>query len=123
MKTTVKAAPPNMLVLIGDRSGDISETMADRLVAATSSCVAVGTQYSYDGETSITVSDEPADLKDGSLAFDGVLLASSRTVFICTVFDEVLLEMSVPTNQTRVQIWTNHPSEPDAIAVVALAVQ
>ena len=123
MMTTIKAAPPNMLVLIGDRTGDIPETMAGRLVAATSTRVAVGTQYAYDGETSITLSDESVDAMDGTLAFDGVLETPSRKMTICTVLNEVLLEMNVPTDLTRVQIWTNHPSEPDTIAVVARAVQ
>ena len=70
-----------------------------------------------DGETEVTLgtSDEvdPGDLP----AFDAMLETPNRAVVVWTVEDETVLEAPVPTKQTRVRIWVNHPTEPDKIIV------
>lgn len=121
MRQTVTAAPRNSVILVMDRSvGVIPETMSGELVSATPTCVAVGTLSEHDGETSISLSDEvPSDL-GATPKFDGVLRTPSRTLSVCSVLEEVFLETRVPSDETRVQIWANDPSEPDAVAIVVL---
>ncbi len=53
-RSNVKVAPINALVLVMDRTkGVIPDSMSQRLVAATSSCIAVGTLSEHDGETTM----------------------------------------------------------------------
>lgn len=122
MRRELKIAPKNSLVLIMDRTvGVVPDTLGGKLFAATSSCLALGTRSEHDGETSITLSDEgaPPGLGDAP-ALDGMFGTPSRVLSICSILDDVYLEMDVPTETTRVQVWANHPTEPDVIAVVVV---
>lgn len=119
MRLAVTLAPKNSLILVMDRAvGVIPETMAGGLVAATPTCIAVGTRSEHDGETSISLSDEATPSGGGShLRFDGVLKTPSRRISVCSVLDEVLLEMGIPSDETRVQVRANDAAEPDNIAI------
>ena len=122
MRLAVTLAPRNSLILVMDRAvGVIPESMAGRLVAATLTCIAVGTKSEHDGETSILLSDEATPSGGGfSPRFDGVLKTPSRRLSVCSVLDEVLLEMSVPSDEAHVQVWTKDATEPDNIAIVVI---
>lgn len=122
MRQTVSVVPSNSLILVMDRTvGVIPETMAKGLVAATPTCIAIGTRSEHDGQTSLSLSDEGAPSGFGvNATFDGVLKTPSKTLSVCSVLDEVLLETSVPSDQTRVQVWANDTAEPDRIAIVVL---
>lgn len=122
MRQTISCAPSRSLILVMDRSvGVIADTMAGALVAATPTCIAVGTLSESEGETKIALSDEGAPWDVGATPnFDGFLKTPTMTLSVCSVLDEVILEMSVRSHETRVQIWANDPFEPDAIAIVVL---
>lgn len=124
MRLTIDVAPKNSLVLIMDRSvGVVPNEMGGALVSATSTCVAVGTLSEYDGETSICLSDEGPPAGPGyPQVFDGILGTPSMTVSVCSILDEVLLEIAVPTTRTRIQILANDASEPDKLVIMASAV-
>ena len=119
MKIDARLAPPNSLVLIMDRSiGEVPESMNGALIAATPSCVAVGTLSEHDGETSITVSDEKPDPGLGlSIVFDGDLSTPARNLAVCSVDDVPVIKTTVSSSNARVQVWANHNSEPDSIYV------
>jgi hypothetical protein len=120
MKKEIRLAPKNSVILIMDQSiGEIPKAMNKALVAATPSCIAVGTLCEYDGETLISLSD--GVLPPGAnmfLVFDGVLRTPTRKLSLCSVLDEALIALDVPTERTRVQIWANDNTEPDQIHVV-----
>src|SRR3954454_24914334 len=122
MHLAVTLAPRNSLILVMDRIvGAVPETMAGGLVAATPTCIAVGTKSEHDGETSISLSDEAMSSRSGSNPrYDGVLKTPSRHLSVCSVLDEVLLEMSVPSDATRVQVLANDAAEPDDITIVVI---
>lgn len=105
-----------------DRSvGVIPETLGGGLVAATRSCIAVGTREEHDGETSISISDEGAPSGVGSHpVFDGVIETPSKVLSVCSVLDDVFLELSVVAPKTRVQVWANDLAEPDVLAIIVL---
>jgi hypothetical protein len=72
-----------------------------------------------DGETEVHLTDTPEILEqvdlakrwEGRIATDGVL-------GVLTVHNEVLIELNVGKS-VRVQVWTNDPTEPDVIWVLA----
>src|SRR4051812_22105077 len=119
MRLTAMLAPRNSLILVMDRAvGVIPETMSGRLVAATPTCIAVGTKSEHDGETSISLSDEATPSEGGSnQRFDGVLKTPSRRLSVCSVSGEVLLEMNVSSHVTHVQVLANDAAEPDNITI------
>lgn len=117
MEHTMQTVPDHWLVFIGDFAVDDFPT-GDGPVEATSTCVSVGTIVNE--PTTITVCDERLGLDFGDLrrVFDGVLRIASGRISVFTVPQEVIFEMRVGTDQPRVEVWTNHPTEPDRVLIV-----
>ena len=87
------------------------------LVAATETCVAVGTTSEVDGETKLVLAraDDPTGAA-AILVFDG-RLRSEGSVRIVSVTGEKYLEGSLDAPMARVRIWVNHPTAPDLVVV------
>jgi hypothetical protein len=119
MEHRVEAIPDHWMIFVGDPDGEIPTDMGPNRIAATRSCVAVGTEY--DEEATIVLSDSRPGLGlgGGPPVFESVLATPSRKLVISDAAAEVLLEIDVATDRTRIQIWTNHPTEPDKVAIVA----
>lgn len=119
MCESIAISPPNSLILVMDHaSGELPEDIIGRLVASTTSCVAVGTLSAADGETTITLTDEHHDAeKEFSLVFDDVILTPHREISVCDARNEKLLTISTTSSITRVQIYANDAREPDGIVV------
>ncbi len=122
MRQEARVSPSHSLLLVTDEAGIIPASLGNDLVAATSSCVAVGTLSEHDGETTISLSDggEPDPL-GLALVFDGGLATASGRLCVCTVQGEVLLSLRFAQHAFRVRIWANDPAEPDHIEVIATA--
>ena len=113
-----KASPPNSIVAISDPSGGvIPEPPQSGSIAATSSLLVVGCLTFTDGETEFVLGNNPSVVSGESLVFDGVLETPSRAIQVATVFDDILLRADVPTESTRVRVWTNRPVEPDRVII------
>jgi hypothetical protein len=116
----IDIAPPNSLVLVMDPSvGEVPEIMAGGSIAASRSCVAVGTLCEVDGSTRISLGATNSGLEGHRLAFDGVLETPGRRIAVMSVTDEVLIQMPVESDQTRVRVWTNDDREPSDIDIEA----
>jgi hypothetical protein len=70
-----------------------------------------------DGDTDVSLGPAREIDPGGRPIFDGSLETPNRIVVVTTAESEILLKAAVPSKSTRVRIWTNHPSEPDKIAV------
>jgi hypothetical protein len=118
MSTSIKIAPPNSLLLVSDREGGtVPEITRERRLWFTPSCIAIGCLAFMDGETEVTLANTRDVHSDNEPAFDGVLETPSRTVIVWTVERKTLLEAAVDGRRTRVRVWTNHPMEPDKVAI------
>jgi hypothetical protein len=118
-EASVKA--PNSLLLIGDPQGQPPTEMGGQLVAATSSCLAVGTLSEFDGETHVRLIDagEAGVRLSPSKVFDGELQLNSGRLIVGSVLGTTYLDW--PTRGTamvHVQVWVNHLREPNDICVV-----
>ena len=110
----------NSLVLIKDReSSAIPDSLGGRASAATASCVAVGTREEHDGPTTIRVAEIGEEIETPALKIhDGDLELNSRELMVANVLGEPLIRFSVMEPVARVQIFTNHSTEPDEIVVL-----
>src|SRR5262245_5176006 len=114
--STVDIAPPNSLLLVMDPSvGQIPEGMSDAIVASTASCVAIGTLSEHDGTTRVSISDNAVTETNDAPVFDGVLDTPGGRIAVCSVFDQIILEIAVATARTRVRIYANDNNEPSEI--------
>jgi hypothetical protein len=119
MKESTRIAPPNSLILVMDRSvGDIPQTMGGKSIASTPTCVAIGTLSASDGQTLISLSDELLNIPTEEASFDAILDTPKKRVAVCSVQNKTLLQCEVLSLNTRVRVWTNHPSEPDTVQIV-----
>lgn len=119
-RIVAELSPPNSIVFIMDDSVGVVPDLAEGLIGANSTCVAIGTLAQCDGITRIELTDEEPGVVAGSeVAFDGVILTPSKRLSVRSAHDEALLEINVPTDATRLRIWANDRSEPDCILVWA----
>jgi hypothetical protein len=119
--SSVKIAPPNSLIFISDVDGGVVPD-PDRIartagIVSTDSCVAVCCLAEMDGKTEITMGPAAEIKLSDNPAFDGMLSTPTRTLVVSTVDWQKLLEATVPTQQTRLRVWTNRRREPDKVSV------
>ncbi len=119
MSHSFQIRPPNSILFIVDPSGEvIPELTRDRRrLWSTDSCIVVGCLVEQDGPTNVTVGPNEHIALSMPPAFDGILKTPSRIVLISTSERQSIFETTVQGSQTRVRIWTNHPSEPDEVVI------
>lgn len=118
MTTSAKVAPPNSLVLITDSGGgEIPASMAGSLIAATSSCIAVGCRSESDGETAFTLGFARDVNPSYAPFFEGKLATPNRKIVLRSVIGQTILEQQVSGWETTIQIWVNDTKEPDSVVV------
>lgn len=118
MGKIVKIAPPNSLVVICDLAdGVVPEFVADRPVLATDTLITIRCLANMDGETEIRLGPAHEIGRGERPVFDGILKTPTRELVVSTVEREKLLSDRVPSQTTRIRIWTNEPVEPDEIAI------
>ena len=117
----VVLAPKNSILFLGDRDEplDVPE-ITDRLVASTSTCIAIGTLAEVDGETTVQLMPK-ISTPVGDMVFQGTLETPSRALSVSDSEGLSVLSLDVPTTRTWITIWANDWSEPDLIQVQAEA--
>jgi hypothetical protein len=118
----VSFSPPNSLILLMDHtSGQPPESMYGQLVAATDSCVAIGTRAEQDGETHVVLSDNfgPLRISSRHMVFDGMIRVSSGELSVVDAMNRVVICIPVlGVTNLRLRIWVNDLNEPDEIAIL-----
>lgn len=119
MKTmSVAVSPPYSLVLLLDPSiATIPQTMADNLIVATDSCIAIGCTAEDDGSTEVTLGPAQAVDPGYSPAFEGAIQTPSGVLEIQSVLGETILQTQVQDQETQVVVWVNDQKEPDKIVI------
>ncbi len=116
---TISTSPPNSLILVMDHaSGIVPETMDNRLVSTTESCVAVGCMSAYDGPTEIQLGQTNEIIPTDALIFEGEISTPSKKLSICLVTNAELLSVAVSGERTNIRIFANDLSEPNRILIL-----
>ena len=111
--------PSNSVILVMDpQLGKIPNSMNGRVVAATDSCVAVGTKEEYEGPTRIRITDEVSDDTPPLKVHDGAVEVTSGEIVVANILGEAFLRWPVEGTSVGLQIYINHSTEPDEIVVV-----
>src|SRR5580692_10745354 len=121
MKVQTTIAPPNSIILVMDfKTGRVPDTFEKQLVAATRTCVAVGTLCEQDGATTIVLTDELSSglISEETLAFDDAVEVPGSILSVVTSWNEPILSLPVHAESVRVRVWVNDCSEPNRIVIV-----
>jgi hypothetical protein len=87
-------------------------------VAATATCIAIGTLSEHDGTTRVTLGGDANNAPHDTPVFDGLLETPGLELAVCTVLNDVVLAATVPTQRTWVRIWANDRTEPSEIHIM-----
>ncbi len=99
--------------------GKTPDSFDGKLVAATASCIAIGTLSEVDGETLIILTDENTNgCSDKDFIFDNSIETPNHEVSVCTAMNKCLMTIQSRSNHTRVRICVNDEKEPDRIEIV-----
>ncbi len=112
-------APNSLLLVTTSDQPEIPASMDGRLIASTSTTVAVGTLSESDGQTVVWLTDEtPNQESEGvQLVYEGRLEGGLGFVRVIDVRGKAYLEWGDVPESFRLRIWANDPSEPDLVVV------
>ena len=114
-----RLSPPHSILFISDPSASVDlPEIGPALVAATSSCVAIGTLADMDGETTVIL-ERSVPSPEGELVFSGDIGTPGKRLAVMCSDASVAVEIAVAAERTHLRIWANHASEPDLISVEA----
>jgi len=101
----------------GSRFIEIPLSMEKKGIIASPLCVNIPAMYWNDGDTSVTLGhfDEVAQARQPD--FDGLIATPERELVIFDAEMPEIMKTSVPTQETRVRIWMNHPTEPNDVVI------
>jgi hypothetical protein len=105
----IKIAVPNGLLFVRDSQVRKYPDFDDEKASfwSISTCVMIACLVDCDGATSITIGGAPHGSQSGRHAFDQTLDTPSRTVIVEIVPGETVHEVNVPSEKTRIRIWTD----------------
>lgn len=108
----------NSFYIAGARDVHIPAAVRGASLATNRHCINVGCRMWRDGGVGITLGLygelEPA----GALRLDWRILTPDLLVLLFDANNPELMQLPVTTTNTRIRVWTNHPAEPDEVAVV-----
>lgn len=119
MRQIASISPANSIIVVADgQDGKVPEIDdLSRPAWATSSCIIVRCRPDVDGPTEIVLGDR-AEVDPGLPAsFTSALRTPRRAVQLTEVGGELVLELPVATDITRVTIWVSHPEWPEQVIV------
>jgi hypothetical protein len=113
---TAQVTPPNSMVLVIS-SADPDIPALEDAVAATATCVSVGTLSETDGPTTITLTDEDVPLDGLASMYRGQLDTALRRVAVQSVEGDQISEITVPAIASTIEVFGSDPFEPDRIVI------
>lgn len=115
---TLTIAPEYLSFYIaGSHEVEVPLDMDKRGIVSSEECIKVPCLYWNDGDTLVTVGDVGDVNAASSPAFDGLLATPHGGVLLFDANSPELLRWPVTGMRTRIQIWINHPTEPDEITI------
>lgn len=101
----------------GSRNVEIPLDHDRRGIVATRDCINVGCLYWNDGDTNVTIGLSENISLPNLPTFDKILNTPDRIVILFDANMPEIMKAEVESTETRVRIWTNHPTEPDEIVI------
>jgi hypothetical protein len=106
------------MVLISGGDGEVPAQFDGKVVAATSTMIAVGTLSDADGPTHITLGEWHDGVEGLEQIYSGILTGLRGQIFVQTCNEDLLLLDEVTQSTAHVQIFANDRSEPDRLIIL-----
>nr|WP_298102627.1 hypothetical protein [uncultured Shinella sp.] len=105
------------IYVAGRRNVQIPLHMDKQGIFSSPDCINVPALYWNDGDTNLTFGpiSEITELREPD--FDGILNTPNNELILFDAIEPEFAIASVPSTKTRIQIWIDHPSEPENVIV------
>lgn len=117
----LRIAPPYSQVFLTDEGDEFfpPEFPEGAVVHARPRGIRIATRMWQDGETTFDLgTDGELSLPDDAmLAFEGEVSVPTETLVLSDPEGVVYWRRQTDSDRVRVRVWTNHPSEPDYVAI------
>lgn len=108
----------NSLLYIRDpATNELPEVWDLSRIWTTPSCIAVSCLPDSEGETEIVIGDSEDVALGAPPLFQGQIITPSKTFIVETVDEKTLLQVSVPSVETTIRIWTNGDPATDKVVI------
>jgi len=113
-------SPPNAILFVLDptnKDAVVPPYVAGEPVAATATCISIGTQADVDGDVEVSLEAAavaPADLQQ---VFLGVIATPSGKLAVVTSHFQRVLEVDIPSDAAEVSIWADDLRNPARVVI------
>lgn len=115
---SIVVAPMNLLVFVSDPTATDVPTHGERpRIRSTAECITIPCLYWDEGDTKISMGSFAEVGEARTPNFDGTIKTPTRRVVVTDVAITEYLSRFVPSFETRIRVWINHPTEPDEILI------
>ncbi|CAN5858417.1 hypothetical protein BH11PLA1_BH11PLA1_20870 [soil metagenome] len=114
------SVPHGVVFLMDFAGGEIPLKMLGRLVAATSTCIAIGTRHGAEGETRFNINHGGAAVpgeRKRAVVTDAVILTPTRELSLTLTDGTRVFSCATADDRARVTVRFNNRSEPDEIDI------
>ena len=110
---------PNSLVLLMDHSvGVPPDSLGSAIVAATPTCIAIGTVSEFDHSVSIAITDNYEAKNIGLVKVHaGVLSVPTMNLSLVNTANAILATAGVDSTSTSIEVWVDDQREPTEIVI------
>jgi hypothetical protein len=108
----------NSFYIAGSRNVDVPQAIGGAAFATNRHCINVGCRMWHDADIWIALGRPNEVHLAGKPALDWPILTPDRQVLLFDANHPELMRLPAGTNNTRIRVWTNHPTEPDEVIVV-----
>jgi len=115
---SVSFAPMNLLIFVSDPTAtDVPMQGEAQTIRSTEECITIPCLYWDEGDTKVSIGPFSEIAESRIPDFDGVIKTPTRRVVVTDVAITEYLGQYVAGPETRVRVWTNHPTSPDEIKI------
>ena len=118
MSSLITSIPNAILFVLDPNNEDVNvpSYIDGELIAATETCVSIGTQTEIDGETQVSLIFDREE-GDSILIFSGSIIVPTGTIAIVNSYFHRLLIENVQTKTVDINIYVNDSSYPSEVIV------
>ncbi len=107
----------NSFYIAGSHNVDVPQAANGTALATNRHCINVGCRMWQDAEIWIALGRRDEVHLAGDPVLDCSISTPDRQVILFDANHPELMRMPVTTINTRIRVWTNHPTEPDEVIV------
>jgi hypothetical protein len=86
-------------------------------ILATPDCLNIPALYYNDGDTTVTLGHASEIEQPRAPDYDGMLETPNKVVLLFDAEVDEFMSIRVPSLQTRICVWINHPTSPDEVVI------